>query len=461
MVTGSLMRKHNLFYVSLNLYPNKKRERKWIPTGLPERKNKRKAEEILKLLLPVFQKDGSLAPRFAVASNAYQKIVDEVRLQNGGPLPEITLKRIKRMLGNKLEKRDIEQQKAIVIEDQIAAFPVTESQGIGKMLFCDYMVLWLEQVSSTIERTTYGNYKFHIHGRIYQYFKEKAITVEILSSSHIAAFYQKLANKERLSQNTIKHFHALIRKALQQLYEEHTIPSNPADLVVNKPKQTGYQANYYNEEQINEYLKIVRRTKMELPVLLASFYGFRRSEAIGLKRGAIDTVTNQLTVRHTVTVANIDHRTEVIKKDRAKNRPSLRSMPLVDSLKLAIYEADERHKHFKQKLGSFYSTVDRDYLCLDDTGYILHPNYVTAKHKVLLEEHNMPHIRYHDLRHSCATLLLSKGVPLEKIKEWMGHADIKSTERYAHMQVSTAKEEMAEIIGNSLKLHKNSDHSIS
>lgn len=68
----------------------------------------------------------------------------------------------------------------------------------------------------------------------------------------------------------------------------------------------------------------------------------------------------------------------------------------------------------------------------------------------LLESHGLPHIRFHDLRHSCATMLLAKHVPLDRIREWLGHSDIKMTMRYAHLDVSAAKDEMAAIMSDLL-----------
>ena len=87
---------------------------------------------------------------------------------------------------------------------------------------------------------------------------------------------------------------------------------------------------------------------MELPVLFASFYGFRRSEVLGLKDTAINLRKHMLLVQHTVTRANVDHHTEIIKKDRTKSQHSLRSMPLVDTVEAAIQEANERQEYYRK-----------------------------------------------------------------------------------------------------------------
>ena len=452
MVTGSPQIKHKLYYACLNFYPNGKeggRKTKWIPTGLPERNNKRQAERITEQLKGLFERDGTFVEKYACAINPIEKIAQEI-----SDLPEVTLESLRELLGEREADghSDTDLDRIIEIAESAPRAYQEQPMSIRKMLFCDYMVLWLERLAPTLDRGTYGSYKGYVHGRTYTYFHDLAVTVEELRPGHIEAFYRYLAVKCNLSQNSILHYHSNIRKALQQLYVKQTIPNNPADLISNRPDRTIYQASYYDEEQISTYLHIVKGTKMELPVLFASFYGFRRSEALGLKDTAVNIRRHLLLVQHVITIANVDHHTEILKKDRTKSQHSLRSMPLVDTVETAILEANERQEHYRKKLGSFYCREDQHYLCRDECGQLLKPDYVTAKHKALLEAHRLPHIRFHDLRHSCATMLLAKNVPLERIREWLGHSDIKMTMRYAHLNVSAAKDEMAAIMNDLLVL---------
>jgi len=450
MVTGSPQSKHKLYYACLNTYPNGKesgRKTKWIPTGLPERGNKRNAEQITDLLKALFNRDGSFIDKYAYVSNPIEKIS-----QDFPNLPEVALESLREMIGATNQICDPDLEKIILQADSASTADQERPEIIRKMFFCDYLVIWLERIASTLERGTYGAYKALIHGRIYFYFRDLGVTVEELRPGHIEAFYRYLVKQFNLSQNSILHYHCNIRKALQQLYIKQTIPNNPADLIDNRPDRTMYQASYYDEDQMNEYLRIVKGTKMELPVLFASFYGFRRSEALGIRDSAINLRRRLLTVQHTVTVANVDHVVEIIRKDRTKNKFSLRSMPLVDAMETAIMQENERQEHYRRKLGSFYCKTDQHYVCRDEQGQLLKPDYVTSRHKILLEQNRLPHIRFHDLRHSCATMLLAKNVSLEKIKEWLGHADIQMTQRYAHMNVSAAKDEMAGIMNDIIQL---------
>ena len=71
-------------------------------------------------------------------------------------------------------------------------------------------------------------------------------------------------------------------------------------------------------------------------------------------------------------------------------------------------------------------------------GTLLSPNYISSAFPKLLEKHGLRHIRFHDLRHSCASLLLANGVPMKQIQEWLGHSDFSTTANiYAHLDYSS------------------------
>ena len=84
--------------------------------------------------------------------------------------------------------------------------------------------------------------------------------------------------------------------------------------------------------------------------------------------------------------------------------------------------------------GRCYNRNYLDYVCVDNMGTLLSPNYLSATFPKLLEKNGMRHIRFHDLRHSCASLLLANDVPMKQIQEWLGHSDFSTTANiYAHL----------------------------
>lgn len=139
---------------------------------------------------------------------------------------------------------------------------------------------------SSVEETTYIGYEGVINGRMTDYFGNRDITLQDIKPKHIQDFYSHLL-EEGLSGNTVKHYHANIRKALQYAMRTDIIPSNPADKV-ELPKIQKYNPSFYSSDEVKVLLSEVVGTKLEIPVMIDCFYGFSRSEVIGLKWSAID-----------------------------------------------------------------------------------------------------------------------------------------------------------------------------
>lgn len=88
--------------------------------------------------------------------------------------------------------------------------------------------------------------------------------------------------------------------------------------------------------------------------------------------------------------------------------------------------------------GRCYNKKYLEYICVDEMGTLISPHYLTASFPKLLEKNNLRHIRFHDLRHSCASLLLANGVPMKQIQEWLGHSDFSTTANvYAHLDYNS------------------------
>ena len=147
-------------------------------------------------------------------------------------------------------------------------------------------------------------------------------------------------------------------------------------------------------------------------------------------------------IKHTV-VRYID----VVEKDSTKNASSYRSYPMSAEIKTILFELKEKEKHFRQVCGSEYE--ENDYIFKWDTGKPYEPDYISKKFKKLLKQHDLRQIRFHDLRHSCASLLVANGFTLKDIQEWLGHADIQTTANiYAHLDAER-KTKIADSMSNS------------
>ena len=97
-----------------------------------------------------------------------------------------------------------------------------------------------------------------------------------------------------------------------------------------------------------------------------------------------------------------------------------------------------RKEQMKKVMRSAYSKEYTDYVCVDALGKLYDPDFVTGHFRQLLKKHNLKKIRFHDLRHSCASVLLAQGVPMKQIQEWLGHSDMSTTANiYSHLDAVT------------------------
>lgn len=380
LIAGHLQEKKGIFYVVLNIKDeNGKRKPKWISTGLPVKGNKRKAEAFL------------------------------------------------------MEKRREYTELANMEQEQKEKHGLTiDMSAADSTLFADYMEDWLNVVKCTIEKITYSGYCYNVKSVISPYFRKKGITLGRLTAKDIQDFYTE--QLKRVKATTVISYHANIHSALEYAVDIDLIVANPANKV-KRPKKEKYVGGFYSAEEINALLSAAKGSDIELPILFGAFYGMRRSEIVGLKWDAVDFVNDTLTIKHTVTRCSIDGKKVVIAKDRAKSKASLRTLPLVPVFKEKLQEAKKQQEHYKRLCGRSYSKEYTEYICVDPLGELINPDYITTAFPLFLKKHNLRKIRFHDLRHSCASLLLSNGVPMKQIQEWLGHSDFSTTANfYAHLE---------------------------
>lgn len=303
------------------------------------------------------------------------------------------------------------------------------------VLFADFMEQWLEIVKSTVSIPTYSSYVNAVKSIIAPYFRKKKILLRDLQAHDIQMFYQE--QLQRVKASSVIHYHANIHKALKYAVKNDMIPSNPADKV-ERPKQDKFYGNFYDRDELNKLFEAVAGTKLELPVLLGAFYGLRRSEIVGLKWSAIDFEQNTITISHTVTSCNLDGKCVIVAKDTTKTKSSRRTLPLVPYFHEKLLAVKAQQERNQELCGRSYNREFLEYICVDDIGDRFKPNYITSQFPKLLERNGFRKIRFHDLRHSCASLLLASGVPMKHIQEWLGHSDFSTTANiYAHLDYSS------------------------
>lgn len=318
-----------------------------------------------------------------------------------------------------------------------------------RILFTQFMSDWLAMMKNSVEATTFASYTFGIKSKINPYFDEHfpGLKLREVTPKHIQDYYTYEMNKRGISANTVIHRHANIRKALQYAVRTGLLNYNPADRV-ERPKKEKFAGNIYNEKELEQLFQVTKGDPIELAVILAAFYGLRRSEVVGLRWDAIDFEQKTITIRHTVTQMTIDGKSTVISKGRTKTKSSYRTLPLVKPFEDLLHQLKSQQAENRKLCGNAYCKKYADYIYVNELGERIIPNYITQHFPIVLQKNGMRKIRFHDLRHSCASLLFANGVSLRDIQEWLGHSDISTTSNiYTHLDFNSKVASTNAILG--------------
>ncbi|MBR3809212.1 MAG: site-specific integrase [Clostridia bacterium] len=126
--------------------------------------------------------------------------------------------------------------------------------------------------------------------------------------------------------------------------------------------------------------------------------------------------------------------------DVMKTKSSYRTLPLIPQVEEVLLAEKEKQEEMMRVMRRGYCKKYTDYICVDAIGVLIKPNYVTDHFKVVLKEKGLKPVRFHDLRHSFASLLLANGVPMKMIQDWLGHSDMGTTANiYNHIDSESKK----------------------
>lgn len=380
-MTGCLQIKNGMYYIVLSVYENGKRKRPWIPTGLPAKGNKRRAEQMLREKLCEYERQSGCVPT--------------------------------------------------------------------DVLLSDYVRHWLTLAQRRVDEVTYQGYETLAKGHILPYFDASALLLREVSTAVLQAYIDEKAlhgrkdGKGGLSANSLRLHKNILHQTLEEAVKAGLLPANPCRYI-DLPKAERYQSSYYTAEQVRQLFDAIRDEPICPLVKITALYGLRRSEVLGLKWDSIDFEAGTVTIRHTVAKV-----TKVVEKDKTKNASSFRSFPLLPEARAIFLSARQDEQSNRRLFGAEYQ--GNDYIFKWPDGHPFSPDYVTDKFAALLRRHGLPHIRFHELRHSCASLLLNAGFSLKDVQEWMGHSDIKMTANiYGHLDVAR-KQNMADRLGSALR----------
>ena len=335
-----------------------------------------------------------------------------------------------------LSGRGAKQKAIAMIDSLIEKYSYLEkSDHPSKM--ADYLKMWKELQVSEVAETTYDGYHTYIDIHLIPYFKALNINIQDITAGHIFDYVNYLSkdggrkdNKIGGQSNTsIRKIISILRKVFDYAVLYGDIKINPAAQVP-MPKRTNNKDErqvFLTAEDAQKMLDAFRNEEIGPIVFVTLYYGLRKSEALGLRWQAVDFEANTITVNHTVVGGS-----RIVAKDSTKSYCSRRTYQLLPDVKDLLLKLREQQKDYRQRLGSGY--YENDYIFKNPNGVPYRPDSLTRSFKRALARHGFPQMRYHDLRHSTASILVDKGWDINDIKEWLGHADISTTSNiYAHI----------------------------
>ena len=265
------------------------------------------------------------------------------------------------------------------------------------MLFSDAVRRWLEDVRHRVDEVTYQGYEVQARAHILPYFDDLQIRLCDVDGETLQTYINVKAKFGRsdghggLSAVSLRQHKNVLNQTLKLAQRDGLIKTNPADLVV-MPHAAQFTGTFYTEAQMRDLLTAVKNERLYPIIYVTALYGLRRSEVLGLKWDSINFAMQTLTIRHTV--ARV---TKVVEKNKTKNASSFRSFPLTDDAVRLFKILLQQEQIYRNHFGKDY--IDNDYVFTWEDGHPYSPDYVSHTFHKLLKKYDLPHIRFHDLRH--------------------------------------------------------------
>lgn len=312
-----------------------------------------------------------------------------------------------------------------------------------------FLTTWLEGVKPTLRPRSWDRYEEHV--RLHLIPTLGRIPLARLSPRDVQRANNELL-KMGLAPATVGRAHAALRAALKQALRWQLIPSNPASLVT-PPRVERHEMTALDPDQARRFLNAARHTPLEALWVLAVTTGLRQGELLALQWSEVDLEGASVRVTGTLTRINVDVASTGYPKTHRVTAPpkSARSRRRIEVGSLAVGALREhRRRQVEQRLHAGTLWVDRDLVFSGATGGHMHPDQLNRELRSLLTIAGLPTIRFHDLRHTAASLLLGRDVNPKKVSEMLGHSTVAITlDTYSHV-LPTMHREAAQVMDDLL-----------
>lgn len=328
-------------------------------------------------------------------------------------------KRRQKSMGGFSTKKEAEAACAKLI-NQVESEQYTEQ---SKMPFSEFLKQYLKTKETLIKKNTLANYKRHIESNISPYLGK--LQLAKITPNDISGLYSLLLKERGLAATSIGDVHKVIYNALDQALRYDYILRNPAALV-KRPRAEKSEIQVWDLKQATQFLKVAEADRTYIAFLLALTTGMRQGEILGLRWKDINM--KEGTLRIVQTLSHDGKELTAGAKTSAGNRVISIDAKTVAELKM------HKKRLIAEQVEAIEYNTELDLVMPTSVGSILIPRNLMRSYYRLIEDAKVPKIKFHDLRHTHATLLLKQGAHPKIVSERLGHASSRITmDTYSHV----------------------------
>ena len=346
----------------------------------------------------------------------------------------ISGKRRRKWHGGHDRKRDAQK----TLNEILSRIQSGEYVEPNRKTLSEFLLGWLDTRRESVAPTTHANYTHQINSYVIPHLGHRKL--QDVTALELSDFYALLLTSGRrqssggLSAKSVLNVHRVVSKAMADALRWNLITRNPATHA-EVPKAQRREMNIWSADQVKAFLTVEKDTR-EFPIwVVASTTGMRRGEILGLSWSAVDLDVGRLSVVQTL--VNLDNKPTIRKE--AKTASGHRSVELDRDTVEVLRQHRRRQAQERLRAGSAWQ--DHGLVFCRENGTSDKPQRVTRVFKAKSAAAGLPQIRFHDLRHTWATLALSTGGHPKIVSQRLGHSSISITlDLYSHVTPGMDKE---------------------
>jgi integrase len=296
----------------------------------------------------------------------------------------------------------------------------------GSLTVGEYLVRWLSHsVQDTVSQKTYERYESIV--RVHLSPALGRIRLKALTPDHVRGLYREKLDSG-LAPRSVLHIHRTLSKSLKQATDDGLIPRNAARSV-KPPQPRREEMQPLSREQVRTLLDTVKGDPMEALYVLAVTSGLRQGEFLALKWEDVDLEGTNPTLAVCRSLSETRGRRSFVTPKSGRGRHLRLSSRAVSALRT------HRKRQLEERVRKAGLWKDHGLIFPSEVGTPMSGRNLYRAFKIRVKRASLPQtLRFHDLRHTCATLLLRQGINPKFVQELLGHADISLTlNTYSHV----------------------------